>query len=182
METRNILNTAKNNLGIIGIVFVAIVLRLIPHPPNFAPIGALALFSGAHMSKRAAIIISLSAMFVSDIFLGFHATMPFVYGSFIAIVLMGGLLKKRQKTLGLIGAGLITSTLFFIVTNFGVWIVGDMYPKTMSGLGNAYVLAIPFFRNTLISDFLYTFSFFYGYKFITRIFTRHYLSGVKIAR
>lgn len=169
MEVRKLLNIARKHIGMIGIIAIVVILRLLPHPPNVAPIGGLALFSGAHLSKKSAIIISLLVMFISDLFLGFHNTMPFVYGSFIAIVFIGSLLRKNQKPIFILKASLAASFLFFIVTNFGVWLVGNMYPKTLSGLVNAYILALPFFRNTIIGDFVYTFSFFYGYRLIENI-------------
>lgn len=179
METRNLLKKIKEKAGVIGIVIIAAVMRILPHPPNFAPIGGLALFSGAHLSLKQAMAISLTTMFVSDLFLGFHATIPFVYGSFIAIVFIGSFLKKKRKTYYLLGASLAASILFFIVTNFGVWFVGTMYPKTISGLINAYALGIPFFRNTIIGDLVYTLSFFYGYRILSFVIPN--LIGIHIA-
>lgn len=148
------------------IILLAVVARLIPHAPNFAPIGGLALFSGANFKKKWALIIPLSAMFFSDIFLGFHDTIVYVYASFIAIALIGGFIKK-MKWQPLVAASLISSLLFFLVTNFGVWAAGSMYQKNLGGLMESYAFGIPFFRNTVISDLFYTFSFFYGYKFLS---------------
>ncbi len=150
----------------LAIILLAIIARLIPHPPNFAPIGGLALFSGSHFKKKIALLISLAAMFISDIFLGFHKTIPYVYVSFIIIALIGGLIKNN-KWQSLLKASLFSSVLFFLITNFGVWMTGSMYQKNLSGLMQSYAFGIPFFRNTLISDLFYTFSFFYGYKFLS---------------
>lgn len=149
-----------------AIILLAVVARLIPHPPNFAPIGGLALFSGANFKKKSALLIPLTAMFFSDIFLGFHKTIPYVYASFIIITLIGGLIKNN-KWQSLSKASLISSVLFFLITNFGVWATGSMYQKNFSGLIQCYGFGIPFFRNTLISDLFYTFSFFYGYRFLS---------------
>ncbi len=178
METRDILKQLKTNIGIFGIVAMAVLLRLIPHPPNMAPIAGLALFSGAHLSKKQAISISLLAMLVSDIFLGFHTTIPFVYGSFIATVFIGSLLKNNQKGTYILSASLASSLLFYIVTNFGVWLTSDMYAKTSNGLLQTYVLAMPFFRNTILGDLVYTFSFFYGYIIIERFVLKHKIATI----
>lgn len=150
-----------------AIILVAIVARVIPHPPNFAPIGGLALFSGSHFKKKIALLIPITAMFLSDIFLGFHKTILFVYLSFIIIALIGGLIKTN-KWQSLLKASLVSSILFFLITNFGVWATGSMYQKNINGLTQSYVMGLPFFRNTLISDLFYSFSFFYVYRFLSK--------------
>jgi len=150
------------------IIILAVIARIVPHVPNFAPIGGLALFSGANFKNKIALAIPLLVMFISDMFLGFHKTIPFVYGSFIIIALIGGLVKN-YKWQSLIKASLVSSIIFFLVTNFGVWITGSMYQKNLDGLIQCYVLGLPFFRNTLISDLFYTFSFFYGYKVLSSL-------------
>lgn len=150
----------------LAIILLAVATRLIPHPPNFAPIGGLALFSGANFKKKSALLIPLTAMFFSDIFLGLHKTIPYVYASFIIIALIGRLIKNN-KWQSLLKASLTSSVLFFLITNFGVWATGTMYQKNLSGLMQSYGFGIPFFRNTLISDLFYTFSFFYGYRFLS---------------
>lgn len=165
-------------LSLFAIILAAVFLRLVPHPPNFAPIGALALFSGAYLSSRKALIIPLSAMLFSDYFIGFHSTMIFVYGSFILITLIGKYLKTNQKIKILTSASLLSSILFFIITNFGSWLTMPIYPKTTSGLINAYYMGIPFFRNTLLGDLVYTLSFFWGYQIITS-FIKHIELNIK---
>src|SRR3989338_3409290 len=107
----------KSWISIFTIVILAVVTRLIPHAPNFAPIGGLALFSGSHFKKKIALAIPLIAMFLSDIFLGFHKPIPYVYLSFIIIALIGGLIKSN-KWQSLLSASLISSVLFFFITNF----------------------------------------------------------------
>ncbi len=153
------------------IITIAAVLRLLPHPPNIAPIAAMALFGGAYLDKKYAIIIPLLALFFSDLFLGFYGMekMVFVYGSFLLIGCIGIWLKKHKKTTNIIIATLLSSLLFYLITNFGVWLIGTMYPKTFSGLIDCFVAAIPFFRNTLIGDFLYTGLFFMGYEAALRL-------------
>lgn len=154
-------------ISYITIILLAVIARLIPHAPNFAPIGGLALFSGANFKNKIALLIPLTAMFISDIFLGFHKTVPYVYLSFIIIALIGGLIKNN-KWQSLLKASLVSSVLFFLITNFGVWATGTMYQKNLSGLIQCYGFGVPFFRNTLISDLFYTFSFFYGYRFLSK--------------
>lgn len=169
----------KSKVSIFAIIFLAVVARLIPHAPNFAPIGGLALFSGSNFKNKIALLIPLSAMFISDIFLGFHKTIPYVYASFLIIALIGGLIKN-DKWQSLLKASLISSVLFFLITNFGVWATGTMYQKNLSGLIQCYGFGLPFFRNTLISDLFYTFSFFYGYKFLSGFIFRKFVSLKKV--
>ena len=154
-------------------------MRLLPHPPNFAPIGALALFAGAHLDKKSRFILPISAMVISDIFLGFDATTPVVYISFILIIMMGLILKHKTNTGRLIMVSLLSSLLFFIVTNFGVWALSTMYAKNFSGLMQSYAMGIPFFRNTVLSDVLYSFIFFYGYRFINSVVPHFLRSSAK---
>ncbi|MEK7597125.1 MAG: DUF6580 family putative transport protein [Patescibacteria group bacterium] len=161
------------------IILLAVVARLIPHSPNFAPIGGLALFSGANFKNKIALLIPLTAMFLSDIFLGFHKTIPFVYLSFIIIALIGGLIKTN-KWQSLLKASLVSSVLFFLITNFGVWATGTMYQKNISGLTQSYIMGLPFFRNTILSDLFYSFSFFYGYRFLSNFVFKKLLAKLHI--
>lgn len=166
METRNIQINKQNILAVGMIVLVAILSRLIPHPANFVPIGALFLFSGARISGKAKYIIPFVVMIISDLFLGFHATMPFVYGALILAIFIGKYIKKTSFN-PIFFSSILSSILFFIITNFGVWAMEQMYTKDINGLINAYIMGIPFFRNTLFSDLLYSFILFYGFEYIT---------------
>lgn len=153
-------------LTLLGITLAAAATRLLPHPPNFTPIAAMALFGGCYFaSRRAAFGVTLTAMFLSDLLLGygFHPVLPFVYGSF-ALTGCLGLWVRRRRTLLTIGStALAGSVLFFVVTNFGVWVQGDLYPRTSEGLVRCYIAAIPFFRNTLAGDAFYTVVLFGGF-------------------
>lgn len=160
----------KSNLKKSAVFFVIVfglLSRLIPHPPNFVPINAIGLFSGSKFGKAMAIITPLSIMIVSDMILGFHSTMIFVYFSLFAAVLLGLRIGKFNVK-SLFFYSLISSTIFFLITNFGVWLLFDMYPKTISGLINCYTMAIPFFGNTILGDLFYTYVVFYGFRFIER--------------
>lgn len=149
------------------IILLAALARIIPHIPNFTPIAALALFSGANFNKKSGIFIAISAMLISDLILGFHSTMPYVYISFILIVLIGSLLKKYKDFSHILSASFSSSLLFFIITNFGVWASTNLYAKNFSGLIDSYIMGLPFLRNTIIGDLFYTFGLFYGFHLLT---------------
>ena len=129
--------------------------RAIPHPPNFTPILAVGIFSGFFFRNFfLSSFIVLSSMFVGDLYLGFHGTMIFTYTALIVSVLIGALIKNF-KFKELFFTSLFSSFCFFIITNFGAWLTLPMYEKNLAGLLQSYVLAIPFFHNTLISTFIY---------------------------
>ena len=139
-------------------IIAAVILRLVPHLPNFAPIAAMALFGGTYLNKKFALIVPIAAMLVSDYFIGFynHWVMISVYGSFIIIGLLGWWLKKNKSVANVIGVSLFGSIIFFLVTNFAVWVIPhSMYPHTWQGLISCYIMGLPFFRNTLMGDLFY---------------------------
>ncbi|MCW8803011.1 MAG: hypothetical protein OQK57_01340 [Ignavibacteriaceae bacterium] len=137
-------------------IFAAAFVRLIPHPPNFAPIAAMALFGGAYFSKKwAAFIVPLAAMFITDLILGFHETMWAVYLSFALIVVIGMMMLKEKKIGNIFFASVISSVSFFVITNFGLWLSTSFYTKTGAGLAACFTAAIPFFHQTLLSDLLF---------------------------
>jgi hypothetical protein len=137
-------------------VFAAAFVRMIPHPPNFAPVAAMALFGGAYFNKKwAAFIVPLAAMFITDLFLGFHETMWAVYLSFALIVVIGMIMLREKKVSSIFFASVISSVSFFVITNFGIWLSTPYYKKTGTGLAACYTAAIPFFHQTLLSDLLF---------------------------
>jgi hypothetical protein len=154
-------------IAILAAILIAAALRLVPHWPNFTPIGAMALFGGAYFGKRAlAFAAPLGALLVSDAVLGFHAGMPFVYGSVALIVLLGWAIAKRITPLSIAVAALASSVLFFAITNFGTWLASGMYPPTLTGLAACYVAAIPFFQNTLAGDLAFSALLFGGFALL----------------
>jgi hypothetical protein len=155
----------KNIFGPVLIILIAASMRLLPHLPNFTPIAAMALFGGVYLNKKYSIIIPLSAMFASDIFLGFHSTMPYVYGSFVLTGIIGMWLRSHKTTKNVICSSLVSSILFFVITNFGVWANG-WYSRTLSGLLQSYIMGIPFFKNTVFGDLVYTGVFFVSFEFL----------------
>lgn len=164
MKTNSI---APGFLLLTGMIITAAFVRLIPHPPNFAPIAAMALFGGAYFTKKwAAFLVPLAAMFITDLFLGFHATMWAVYLSFILIVALGMVLIKQKKIGNIFLASVSASVLFFVITNFGVWITTPYFEKTGAGLAAAYTSAIPFFHHTLLGDLFFVAILFGVYQLI----------------
>ena len=138
-------------LALMALVGSAALARLIPHPPNFTPIGAMALFGGACVAdRRLALLLPLAALFLSDLFLGLHVLIPVVYGSFVLNVLMGRWLRSRRTVINTAAVTLAGSVQFFVVTNIACWLL--WYPHTVEGLVACYVAAIPFFHNTLLGD------------------------------
>ncbi len=131
--------------------------RLVPHPPNFTPVGAMALLAATHFkSLRTALIIPLLAMLISDIFLGMHSSMLYVYGCIAIIVTTCHLLIKQSTILNMTLAAVFSAILFFIITNFGAWLTHGMYPLTLAGLLQAYIAGIPFFTNTIAGHLFFT--------------------------
>jgi hypothetical protein len=154
-------------LVLISMILLAAATRLIPHPPNMTSLTAVALFGGAYFSdKRLAFAVPLIALFLSDLVLGFYHHMEVVYLSFALIVTIGLWLQSHRTALPIAGAALVSSVLFFALTNFGVWAFDALYPKTLGGLIACYVAAIPFFQNTLIGDLLYTAVLFGGFALL----------------
>lgn len=165
------------NLKLVAFLIVTfgVLARLLPHRPNIVPITALCLFAGAYLPKKFA-FLPLLALLISDYFIGFYGiSMLYVYGSFAIIAVIGLWLKKHRSVKWVLGSALLSSVLFFIITNFGVWAPpNNWYPHTLSGLIQSYTLAIPFFRNSLIGDIGYTILLFGGYELVQKL-ARKYL-------
>jgi hypothetical protein len=165
------------------LTFVAIgaLSRVIPHPANFAPITAMALFGGVYLNKKQALIFPVLAMVLSDFVIGFDS-LPMriaVYGSFMLAVLIGFWIKKHKSTKNIIFASLTSSILFFVITNFAVWAFGTMYLKNSTGLIECYLLAVPFFRNTILGDLTYTTVFFGSYEYLKLLSKKKCLAQIE---
>jgi len=156
-----------------AMILAAAASRLIPHPPNFTPIAAIALFGGAQFSgKRAAFLVPLAGLFLSDLVFGFYAITPVVYGSFALTVCLGFWVRRRRSVQRTAFAAVASAVLFFVLTNFGVWAIDNLYPKTTAGLVDCYVAAVPFFRNMLLGDLLYSALLFGALAFAENRFVR----------
>ena len=163
--------TIQLRFGVISLmVLLAAFSRLIPHPPNFAPIGAMALYGAAYFTQRyLAFLIPIISMWLSDLvlnnvvygqyfdhFVWVYDGFYFTYGAFILIGLIGFVALKRVKIQNLVLASLLASIVFFLLSNFGVWASTTMYPKNFSGLIACYTAGLPFFKNTIMGDLVYT--------------------------
>ena len=155
---------SKREYILLGFVIMAVLVRLLPHPPNVTPITALALFSATNFkNKYLGISLPLIAMILSDIYLGFYGITMWVYGSFLSISLLGRYWKKIN-----IHNVLVSSLIFFIITNFGVWLGG--YPKTLEGLLLCYTMAIPFFVNSIIGDLFFSYLLKFSFQSVEKKF------------
>jgi len=154
------------------LITLAVVMRLLPHPANFAPVTAIALFGGATLPRRYAVLAPLLAMMLSDTLIGWYSLMPVTWGCYALIALASSVwLRGRGLGRGVaLTAG--SSVFFFAVTNFAVWAGGGLYPHTLAGLERCFVLALPFFRNTALSDMIYTAGLFSLYLLATRAATK----------
>ncbi len=150
MKKQTIIALLLITIGLIG--------RLVPHLPNVVPITAIALFAAAYLHKREAIIVFFVTMFVSDVIIGFYQwqVMMVVYLSFFLVTIVGRHLRNRVTAARLLGLTLASSFLFFVTTNWAVWQFTTLYPRTLSGLIECYTLALPFLKNSLMGDVIYS--------------------------
>ena len=159
---RSMFTLSKKEKVLFSFVLIAALTRLVPHPPNFAPITAMSLFAGAYFTrKQLSFIVPLLAMLISDLFLGFYTISIFVYISFALITWMGQQQNKVTPKLVLLG-----SVLFFIISNLGIWLL--YYPKTIEGLLSCFALAIPFFATSLLGDVFYSTVLVFGFSAVSK--------------
>jgi len=152
-------------IALLSAILVAAALRLVPHPPNFSPIDAIALFSGAYLGRKAiAFVAPIGALLLSDLVLGFYHGQATVYFSVALIVTIGMVALTRRSAVRVGAAAVASSILFFVITNFGMWLFSGFYPRTLVGLEACYVAAIPFFQNTLAGDLFYAALLFGGFR------------------
>jgi hypothetical protein len=167
---------------VLGMIALAAALRVLPHPWNLAPVGAMALFGGAMLrDRRAAFFLPLAALFAGDCVLGFHRLMPAVYASFLVSVAIGVWLRERRTAARVAGAAFLGALQFFVVTNFAVWAAGGLYPRSGAGLAACYIAGIPFFWNTLAGDLLYSALLFGGFALAERLLPTLRTSPVRSA-
>ena len=158
--------TSEEILGL-ALIAVAVIVRTLPHPDNFTPLTALAIFSGLLLRPRLALWVPLIAIAASDFFQPTHDLFWLTWGCFYLTTLVGMSLRGRMSALPIL-AGTLTGTLiFFVLTNLGVWIWQDLYPKTASGLLECYVMALPFVRNAVAGDLVYAGVFYLVYRLIS---------------
>lgn len=146
------------------LIVSAVVLRIVPHPANFAPVAAVAIFGGAVLPRKFALWVPLAAMAISDMVIGIYNIMPVIWACYFLIALASSLWLQRPNLVKGAVLTLGASVGFFVITNFSVWAASGMYDHTLAGLDQCYVMALPFFRNTLLSDAVYTGALFAVYS------------------
>jgi len=158
--------TANTRLiALLSAILAVAALRLVPHPFNFTPVGAMALFSGAYLGRRAlAFVAPLGALLLSDLVLGFYHGMATVYATVALIVVIGWWLSSKRTPLRIGTAAVASSVTFFVITNLGMWLFSGFYPLTFAGLVACYTAAIPFFQNTIAGDLFFTVLLFGGFR------------------
>lgn len=162
----------------LSLMILAITSRLLPHPDNFVPIAAIALFAGAILPLRLALTLPLGAMIISDFIIGLHSLFLLTWGCFLLVVFLGKYLIRKIKPISVITASLAASVLFYLITNFGVWAEGRMYSMTISGLIECYYMALPFFRHTILSDLFYSGLLFGAYASLRHFINSGYYPGL----
>lgn len=182
--------------GIITLmILLAAISRLLPHPANFAPIGGMALFGAAYFGKKYwAFIIPIVTMWISDLilnnvvygayfdhFVWFYSGSLFTYGAFALIALLGILSLKKIGVINITISALAASIIFFIVSNFGVWMSSGIYNHTLDGLSLCYAAGIPFFQNTIIGDLVYSGVMFGAYELCAKRFPQLQLHTITTA-
>ena|SRR5579871_279135 len=158
----------KRVLAITGLIVLVALTRFLPHPANFAPMTAMAVFAGIRIAdRRLALVIPLVILFLSDLGVqakyafgyssqwGLYEGMWCVYGTTAAIALLASLARGTRSPAIIAGATLAGSCIFYLVTNFGKWAFDNYYPHTLDGFLQCYTMALPFFRNSLLGDFTY---------------------------
>ena len=156
------------------LILLAVGLRVAPHPANFAPMTAVALFAGAVLPRRFALSVPLMAIVLSDLVIGFYSMAPVVWTCYVLIALASSAWLRRPNLVKGVALTLSSSLFFFVVTNFAVWLTSGMYARTLAGLRDCFVLALPFFRATATSDLFYT-ALFFSF-FATAVYLQRHVS------
>ncbi len=166
----------ENYAIIIALIIFAVLSRFVPHPVNMTPVGALGLLAGACLLDRRFWLVPIAALLISDFFIGFYdvVSMLFVYMGFICIAFIGRYALANKLTPVRLGVSAFAATnVFFIISNFGTWLSGTLYPLTGEGLLACFVAAIPFYGNSLVGDLSYSFLLFGLYALLQQPSNRH---------
>ena len=165
-----------------GLTVLGALARVLPHLPNFAPVGSISLFAGARMRGWQAYVLPLVLMAVTDPLVGgYSAATPLIYASFLINVWIGSRLRGTENPLKIGAAAMAGSLQFFLLTNFA-WLAGSsMYPHTLAGVMQCYAAAIPFYGRTLASDLIYSAALFGLHAWLTRVVVRNERVAVQAA-
>ena len=155
----------------IALIALGVIMRILPHDANFAPIAAIALFGGVYLKRSYAVLLPVAALMLSDLAIGFDSfqSRAVVYGSVALIGLVGLAVSKRKALATVAGGSIAGSIIFYLTTNFVYFYPPTMYAHNLSGLLSSYYNALPFFRNTLLSDLFYVGALFGSYELILAI-------------
>jgi len=166
----------------LALIALAALTRLLPHPPNFTPLAAIALFGAAYFNRQWLMLaVPFAALFLSDLFINnviyrelygnqfTFITSWWIYAAFTLVMLVGmGWFSNKVTGISVLGASLSASAIFFLVTNFSVWAESGMYPKTAAGLAACYTAGIPFLGNTVLGDLFFSAAMFGVYEWVRR--------------
>lgn len=163
------MNLNQKTFAVVGLIILAALTRLIPHPWNMTAVGAMAIFGGTYLRPRIlSVVVPLLALFVSDAVLGFYSGMYVTYIAFALVAVLGWWLATEITAAKVAFASVTGSMLFFFVSNFGVWAQSGMYTKTGEGLLACYVMAVPFLGNQIVGDLLYASLLFSAYELVAK--------------
>ena len=169
---KNLIKMLQKEIFPVGLILILALFRLIPHPPNFTPIIAVAIMSSYFFKNiYLSFAVLLISMLLGDIFIGFYPHIFFVYLSLCLITFIFFQINLKINYKSLFIFGFFGSLIFYLISNFGVWILGDLYEKNLNGLVSCYILAIPFFKNTFFSTLIFSYSAFFGYKYLNKKYT-----------
>lgn len=189
-------NKIKLQFGfLIAIIVLAAFSRIIPHMPNFSPLGAIGLFGAAHFDKKwKAFLIPIAATWLSDLFINnviyaqyypqftwFYEGFYWQYGSYLLITFAGLIIFNKISVSKVLLGGLASTTIFFTVSNFGCWLGSTFYPQNFTGLTACYVAGIPFLTGTLLGDLFYSVVLFGGYYLLQSKISFFKLDNVRYA-
>ncbi|MBD3296525.1 MAG: hypothetical protein GF392_04085 [Candidatus Omnitrophica bacterium] len=149
------------------LIVLGLFLRVTPHVPNTAPIVAIALFAGTVLNRRVVPWVPLAIIMISDVLIGLHDMVLFTWGAFLLIGFLGLSLRKNSTPLRIAGYTIGSAVLFFFISNIGVYFL--WYPLTLRGLADCFIRAVPFFRNTLVSNIIFSFALFGIYELAGRL-------------
>lgn len=162
-----------NKKIVVAMIGLGACARLVPHPWNFTPMLAIGLYAGVQFAKlRAGVLATLLALLLSDLVMGLYGGMWYVYGAWLAPVLIGRAVRRRPALLTIAAGALASSLSFFLLTNFMVWATGHLYPHTSAGLAACFVAALPFYQNQVLGDAFYTVVLFGGHALVTSLARR----------
>lgn len=174
------LNTKKGRFLLLTfLIILGVMSRFVPHYPNFTAVGAVALLSGKYFNRKVySYAIPLITLWISDLILN-HFIYPeyssgwqswigdtWTYLGFGLTILIGSQFIRMVSTLNVMQSAIISSLVFFLISNFGVWTQGSLYPKNFSGLFAAYIAGIPYFWSSLLANVIFSLIFFNGYELI----------------